>query len=143
MSGLRLGGLVKNKYLLIGSAVLILLILFILFKPESAPKSTADSQKQPEVSRSLPSKNFVIFINNGQPRDGFETLRVNEGDDVKITVISNQADQLHLHGYGMEIDLEAGVTAELAFKADKTGRFEIELHESGKVIAVLEVQPKL
>jgi hypothetical protein len=40
--------------------------------------------------------------------------------------------ELHLHGYDVEREGGPGRKAEVRFKADLTGRFEIEDHEAEK-----------
>ena len=50
--------------------------------------------------------------------------------------------ELHLHGYDVEQEVGPGQKANLRFRADLTGRFEIEDHESEKELGVLQVRPR-
>jgi heme/copper-type cytochrome/quinol oxidase subunit 2 len=136
-----LKGLAKNKYLIAGLAIVVLLALFFILKPESKPGSS--NQQQTQVEQQVSKKNFILEIRGGKLVNDSDSLRVNQGDNVAIKVTSDKADELHLHGYDKEVELEAGVPVELSFKADKSGRFVIELHKSDTEIAALEVQPQL
>jgi hypothetical protein len=52
---------------------------------------------------------------------------------VTLTVASETAGELHLHGYDAEVDLEPGGTETIEFTADLPGQFIIEFHDpSGK-----------
>lgn len=59
------------------------------------------------------------------------------GDNVKIVIRSDTADELHLHGYDLTVDVAAGQDAELAFVAEIPGIFEVELE--GLRLQVLEL----
>lgn len=63
------------------------------------------------------------------------------GEDVTISITSDTADEGHLHGYDIFLDLEAGETAELVFTADIPGIFELELENSHIDLAELQVAP--
>jgi hypothetical protein len=58
-----------------------------------------------------------------------------------ITVKSDVADHVHVHGYDVLRDVAAGGTARFDFKADIPGVFEIELEEAGVEVARLRVEP--
>ncbi len=72
----------------------------------------------------------------GSPRDS-----VAHGRDVVITVTSDVADEVHVHGYDLMADVAPGAPATIRFTADAPGRFEIELENTGVQIAELEVRP--
>jgi FtsP/CotA-like multicopper oxidase with cupredoxin domain len=69
-------------------------------------------------------------------------LRYSEGDTVQFRVRSDQPEEVHVHGYDIKKDLEAGQTATMSFKATITGIFEVEFEQSGEQIAELRVDPK-
>ena len=52
---------------------------------------------------------------------------VSVGDRVVISVTSDVADEVHLHGYDKKADVEAGGTVRLPFTASIPGIFEVEL----------------
>ena len=67
--------------------------------------------------------------------------RSRSGRDVVITVTSDVADEVHVHGYDLMADVAPGAPATIRFTADAPGRFEIELENTGVQIAELEVRP--
>ena len=69
------------------------------------------------------------------------TITVDQGDTVRFRVRSDEAEELHVHGYDIKKDLEPGKTETIAFKATITGIFEIELEGSAAQIAELKVEP--
>jgi hypothetical protein len=69
-------------------------------------------------------------------------LRATEGETVRFRVRTDEAEEVHVHGYDLAKDLEPGQTATMSFKASLTGIFEIELEHSAVQIAELRVDPK-
>lgn len=60
---------------------------------------------------------------------------------VTITVDTDIADELHVHGYEKEAPLTPGVDGKLTFTADLPGVFDVELHQSDQLLCRLTVQP--
>jgi len=83
----------------------------------------------------------TIVVRNGEPVGGVQELEYNAGDEIRFRVSSNQADEVHVHGYDVEEEIPAGGSAALSFPADIEGIFEVELHESETQIAELRVNP--
>jgi heme/copper-type cytochrome/quinol oxidase subunit 2 len=98
---------------------------------EAPPTTTA----APEAVRI----NYVIV--GGEPQGGIQRDSVARGRDVVITVTSDVADEVHVHGYDLMADVAPGAPATIRFTADAPGRFEIELENTGVQIAELEVRP--
>ena len=69
-------------------------------------------------------------------------LRFEEGETVRFRVRNDAPEHVHIHGYDIMKDIEPGKTANVAFKADITGIFEIEFEDSAQEIAELRVDPK-
>ncbi|MFI7594370.1 hypothetical protein [Micromonospora sp. NPDC049359] len=67
-------------------------------------------------------------------------VTVNKGQSVRITVTSDVADELHVHGYDLGARLPAGTPGSVEFRADKTGLFEVETHETELVLFQLVVR---
>jgi hypothetical protein len=68
-------------------------------------------------------------------------LTFEEGETVRFRVRSDTDEEIHVHGYDRYVDVPAGKTVNVSFKASITGIFEIELHGSGEQIASLKVEP--
>jgi hypothetical protein len=56
---------------------------------------------------------------------------VTQGEQVEITLTSDQSAELHLHGYDVTVQLEPGAPAILSFIARIAGRFPVEAHGMG------------
>jgi hypothetical protein len=69
-------------------------------------------------------------------------LRYTQGDQVRFRVRTKAADEVHVHGYNIEKETQAGKPLTISFKATINGIFEIELHHADVQIGQLTVQPK-
>jgi len=124
----------KSSLLFIGFGAAILILLFFVFKPQPPAQLVAESAAAPQA--------FAFTIRGDKKVAGPEVIEVPLNTDVRLVVNADKADELHLHGYDLALDLHPGVPAKLAFTADRSGRFEIELHGSHSVLTVLQVQPQ-
>jgi hypothetical protein len=68
-------------------------------------------------------------------------IKVKKGDVVRFRVRSRVPEEVHVHVYDITSEVEPGGTTRLAFRADKEGIFEIELHGSHTQIGKLVVEP--
>jgi hypothetical protein len=111
---------------------------------ETGSTSTATSTPTTtSTTTSTPAEPAVRTINvvNGQPEGGIKTISYDKGDQVRLKVSSDVADEIHVHGYDLMKDVEKGGSVEFSFPASIEGRFEIELENAGTQIANLEVDP--
>jgi len=111
---------------------------------EAPPTTTeqATTEAPPPTTTAAPEPvriNYVIV--GGEPQGGIQRDSVAKGRDVVITVTSDVADEVHVHGYDLMADVAPGAPATIRFTADAPGRFEIELENTGVQIAELEVRP--
>jgi hypothetical protein len=60
---------------------------------------------------------------------------------VRFKVTSDVADEIHVHGYDVHKDVEAGGSVTFDFPGKIDGRFVVELENAGEQIAQLEVTP--
>jgi ABC-type glycerol-3-phosphate transport system substrate-binding protein len=99
----------------------------------SSPSNTADpSGEQADVT-------INVTVANGKVNPSGTSIKVKAGQTVLVTAVSDAADEVHIHGYNKELPLTPGKPASVKFTADMKGTFEIETHESGKLIAKLVV----
>jgi hypothetical protein len=86
---------------------------------------------------------FDLRIENGRLTGSLKTLQVRHNDIVEINWFADRRTVLHLHGYNIEITVDAGLTKTMSFRARATGRFPIETHSGRhKVLLYLEVHPR-
>ncbi|MFC5826573.1 hypothetical protein [Nonomuraea insulae] len=95
-----------------------------------------------QVATGAPSgrANAEITIAGGRVSPPPGWLEVGKGRPVTITVTSDAADEVHVHGYDLTAELRPGVPATLRFTADLTGVFEVETHGSKLVLTQLAVR---
>jgi hypothetical protein len=99
----------------------------------STPSNTADpSGEQADVT-------INVTVANGKVTPNGATIKAKAGQTVLVTAVSDAADEVHIHGYDKELPLTPGKPASVKFTADMKGTFEIETHESGKLVAKLVV----
>jgi hypothetical protein len=83
----------------------------------------------------------TVRVVNGQPAGGIKTISYTKGDQIRLKVQSDTADEIHVHGYDLKKDVKAGGSVQFGFPASIEGRFEVELENAGVQIANLQVEP--
>jgi hypothetical protein len=114
--------------LLVG-AVAIIVVAVILIGGGSDDKTKTASGPQ------------TVTVVNGKPEGGIKTITYNKGDTVDLTVKSDTADEIHIHGYDLHKDVKKGGSVHFTFPASIDGKFVIELEDAGQQIASLQVEP--
>jgi hypothetical protein len=94
--------------------------------PSSAPESPA-------------GQHLRVQLTGGQASGDTGRVRVAVGTPVTLSITSDAADEVHVHGYDLEATLTPGTPAEISFDAGIPGVFEVELHEAGTVLLSLQV----
>lgn len=116
---------------------------------ETTPAATSEGGTTPEEKTSAEGDAMrhegegaeTIVVRNGEPVGGVAELTYSAGDEVKFKVRSDVADEVHVHGYDLSKDVEAGGTVSFSFPAELEGIFEVELEERAEQIAELRVNP--
>lgn len=141
-----------QRLLLLAGAVIVIVGGFVLLSPgdeEGGDQGAATTATTPPpaparttaTSPAAPAT-ATIAVRGGKPVGGVKSITVTKGDRVRIVVSSpDTTAEVHLHGYDIKRDLEAGESVLFSFTADAEGIFEMELEESATQIAKLEVQP--
>ena len=83
----------------------------------------------------------TITVQGGKPSGGVQDLKVAKGGSVHLTVKSDTADEIHIHGYDLHEDVEKGGTVTFDFPAKIDGSFIIELENAKQTLANLAVEP--
>lgn len=106
-----------------------------------APATTTSAPGTPAVP-TTPAADVVeikVSVASGKVTPGTSIHKVKKGQTVRIVVTVDKADEVHVHGYDIEKELGAGETGTIEFKADQTGRFEVESHKNGLQLFQFEV----
>ena len=140
-----------RRIALIAAVVVIAIVAFIVLKPEDSAKkqsSTPSSVTTPQASggkkgktKPAPPPVPKITVKNAKPVGGIQDLEFNKGDTIKFTVVSDVADEVHVHGYDLMKDVKSGHPVTFSFKGDIDGEFEVELEGRKQQIASLKVNP--
>lgn len=93
-----------------------------------------EGEEAPEID-----KEITVEVKNGTVVGGLQRLSAEVGEQVSITLLSDEDDMFHLHVYDLEVLLIANQPETLQFQVDIPGVFEGELHEAGYQILALEV----
>ena len=139
---------------LVAAAVAIAVTGFLVLRPSddssssstttttSAASSTTTSTTTStgETPTTLPEAT-VIHLVGGQPVGGKQKISVRKGDTIRLKVTSDEAGQIHVHGFDLEEQAAPGKPASFTFTANIEGRFEVESHVSNAQIAEISVNP--
>jgi len=85
---------------------------------------------------------FDIVVQRGKRVSGPAILKVRQGDDVTLHITADTADEFHLHGYNLLVQLVPNHTATVHVVAKLSGRFTYELHKADLELGALEVYPR-
>ena len=141
-----------QRIALIGAALVVAALALILLSggDDDDDSTPAGRSTQPTLSQeptaSVPAPKptpavRTIRVVGGEPKGGPADISVNKDDTVRFKVESDTADEVHVHGYDVAKDVEAGGSVSFSFEADIEGVFEIELEETHTPIAELTVEP--
>jgi FtsP/CotA-like multicopper oxidase with cupredoxin domain len=147
----------KQRLGFLGIAALIAVVAVVVFA--TGPDETAEDADRPAAQQQTATPTATEEASSEEtetptptptPRpqpplltaDEVKTIRFTEGETVRFRVRSDTADHIHVHGYDLMKDVEAGRTATMSFKATITGIFEIELEDSHTPIGELRVDPE-
>jgi hypothetical protein len=109
--------------------VAVAAILFVVLRPDSS----GDEAEAP--------KGLTIVVEAGKPAGGVTRLAYTSGEQIRFSVRSDVADEVHVHGYDLMKDVPAGGTVTFDFPAKLEGDFEVELESRKQQIADLRVNP--
>ena len=127
---------------LVIAAVAVAGVLFVVLRDDddgsesSAPAPTTRAEQpapEPEPA--------TIVVEGGQPVGGVQELEFEQGGRIHFVVESDVADEVHLHGYDVAKDVEAGGSVEFDVPATTEGVFEVELESSAVQLAEISVTP--
>ncbi len=86
---------------------------------------SAGTTAEGTVSSQDADTNIVVTVDADAPA---QVVRITRGARVHLTVLGAGANEMHLHGYGIEVKGEADQPALFVFDATHNGRFALEMH---------------
>jgi len=113
--------------------VVVAVVLLVVLKDDGSGGDSSTGSSGNEVT--------TIVIKNGKPVGGIAQLTYDEGEEVRFKVDSDVSDEVHMHGYDIGKEVEAGGSVSFAFPASIEGVFEAELEDRKEQILELTVNP--
>ena len=110
------------------AGVAVIVVAFVLLQGGKSSDST---------SKTTPT----VHVVNAKPEGGVQKLTFKKGGTVRFRVVSDTADEIHVHGYDFHKDVRQGRDVTFDFPAKIDGRFVVELEGSSTQIAELDVNP--
>jgi len=109
---------------------------------EAATSTTTTTTTAPTTTTAAPrTRTITLVVKGGRPQGGIQRPTIDQGDKVVLVIRAASGEAVHLHGYNLEQEIVPGAAARMPFTADIAGRFELELHPTDTLLAVLEVKP--
>jgi hypothetical protein len=94
-------------------------------------------------------KRIELVISERKVQREEKTIRVTQGESIELVWQSDEAAELHLHGYDISFEVSPEAPAIVTFEAHATGRFPITSHGFGgeqghghEALLYIEVYPK-
>jgi hypothetical protein len=109
------------------AAVAIVVVAFVLISSGGSDDKSSGST--------------TVNVVDAKPDGGIKKLSFKKGDQVQFKVVSDTADEIHVHGYDLMKDVPKGGSVSFSFKGSIEGRFVVELEDHKQQIAELDVTP--
>ena len=132
-----------RKVALIVAVLGLIVALFVALRSGGDDGSTTTSETRAGTTTTAGTEPITISISvaGGRPTGGIQRITLTKGERAALVVASDVADEIHIHGYDLSADVEAGGSVRIPFTADIVGRFEVELEQRGVQLAEIEVTP--
>ena len=106
----------------------------------SASATTGGSASSSPATETEQAVEISVAVTDGKVEPEPRRVEVAKDSQVRLIVTSDVDDELHVHGYEVEAELEAGRPTTVELVADQTGIFEVETHETELELLQLEVR---
>jgi hypothetical protein len=141
-----------TRWAVLGLVVAVAVVAFVIAQSGGGSSSSSSSQttqaQAPAGGTAVKSTTTsaapapkVIVVRGEKPVGGVQDINVKKGDQVRFTVQSDSAQEIHVHGYDFHKNVAKNGSVSFSFPAKIDGGFVIELEKPGVQIASLKVQP--
>ena len=107
--------------------------------PSAAASAAPSAVPSPTPSPTPSVRTVEVAYAGGQVTGTSGREEVPVGEQVVLRISSDVAEEVHVHGYDLEGTIPAGGSVDIPVTATIPGVFEVELHDSGKVLFQLRV----
>ncbi|HVE76161.1 MAG TPA: hypothetical protein VND22_05290 [Actinomycetota bacterium] len=101
--------------------------------PDPSPKPSPPATHAGHTQTPAPTftgKVVRVTVAGGKAEVAERTVEVTRGETIRIEVVSDVDDELHVHGYDLKTAVTSGQTSVLELVAAIPGTFEVELERS-------------
>jgi plastocyanin len=138
-----------TRWAVLGLVVVVAVVAFVIARSggDGSSSSTSTQAQAPSAGTAVKSTTSpaaapkVIVVRNAKAVGGIQDITVKKGDQVRFTVKSDSAQEIHVHGYDFHKNVTKNGSVSFSFPAKIDGGFVIELEGPGQQIAALKVQP--
>jgi hypothetical protein len=139
-----------TRWAVLGLVVVVAVVAFVIAQSGggSSSSSKTTQAQAPATGTAVKSTTTpvapapkVIVVRSEKPVGGVQDITVKKGDQVRFTVQSDSAQEIHVHGYDFHKNVAKNGSVSFSFPAKIDGGFVIELEGPGEQIAALKVQP--
>src|SRR5829696_6813033 len=114
-------------------AVVLAVVLFLALKDDGkdgssdrttttrAVETAPDGTPQKTAKPAEPVIATVVLDKSGKPAGGVAEISVDEGEEIRFEVKSDVADEIHVHGYDIGREVDAGGSVKFGFPATIEG----------------------
>jgi hypothetical protein len=135
-----------TRWAVLGLVVVVAVVAFVIAQ-SGGGSSSSNSTQGPATGTAVKSTTTqaaapkVIVVRNAKAVGGVQDITVKRGGQVRFTVQSDSAQEIHVHGYDFHKNVPKNGSVSFSFPAKIDGGFVIELEGPGQQIAALKVQP--
>lgn len=108
----------------------------------AAPSTTSGATTTTAPTTTLGASEFVAIDISVEDSEvaGPGRVDVPLGSEIRLTVTSDETDEVHFHGYDIFADVAPDAPARMILVADIPGVFEVELEGAGLELVIVEVR---
>jgi hypothetical protein len=149
-----------QRLAIVVGAIVVLVVAYVLISggsDDGTKDATQSAATQPAATQSTDSTDTgatttatepaappappTVRVVDAQPQGGVKKLTFKKGEEIRFRIVSDTADEIHVHGYDLMKDVAKGGSVTFSFKGSIDGRFVVELEGHGEQIAELDVEP--
>src|SRR2546423_3317239 len=139
-----------SRWAVLGLVVVVAVVAFVIAQSGGGSSSSSKSTQAqaPVQGKSVNTATTpaapaakVIVVRNAKPVGGVQDITVKKGGQVRFSVQSDSAQEIHVHGYDFHKNVPKNGSVSFSFPAKIDGGFVIELEGPGEEIVAVKVQP--
>lgn len=83
---------------------------------------------------------LAVAVTEGRVNPPVRRVKLSVGDRVRMRVVADVADEVHVHGADKSVKIEPGIPAVVRFSMTEPGVYEVELEDAALPLVQLEVR---